>query len=283
MAETSREEAVSRRASRERAVSTLQEDAVATARSGAQRVVEGGRDLRTAERLGTGATVVGAAGVHDLTRADDMALVAQRMGSLGKIVGQAGAQDVAEGIELLAASDDIEGMSSLVGLLSMGDLERGMQLARLSGELQVAGRIVTRLQMPVLAAFLGSRGDQLSQAAIEQVVRSAATRVLSAAMQVTGGQIRELSAGEIAEGVVRLAAADAMSERADDLVADAAQRHVRGRGELETAAAFGSAAREMAREGVAKVAEGGVAIGAAVAEAAVADAVADAGKSEGSN
>jgi len=235
-----KDESSSRRLTRERAstadqVSALQQDALATGEAGVRRINQARRDLETGERLNQGAAQLGARGVRDLTQANDAAVVAKRMGEVGKIVGQAGARDVEEGVELLVASEDIEGMSALVGLLSMGDLERSMQLARLSGEMRMVGQIVTRLQMPVLAAFLDSRGDRLNQAAIEFVVRAAATRALSTAMQVTGGQIRELSVEEIAEGVVRLAASELIEQGTNDLAADAAQQAVRGQGELEAA------------------------------------------------
>src|SRR5262252_914755 len=102
-----------------------------------------------------------AAGISDLTRAEDVSVVADRVGTLAGVVAQAGVTDLAEGAELLDKATDVEVMSALVGTLSAEDLERGMELARMGGELQVASRIVGRMQMPVLCAFLESRGDAL--------------------------------------------------------------------------------------------------------------------------
>ena len=72
-----------------------------------------------------------AAGVADLTRAADAAVVAERMGVLSEVAG-AGELDIAQAIHLLSASEDVEVMSAVVGVMSQADLEHGLQLARLS-------------------------------------------------------------------------------------------------------------------------------------------------------
>ena len=104
-----------------------------------------------------------AAGASDLTRAEDALLVAQRVSDLSNVVAVAGVVDMAQGAELLSHSEDVAAMSAIVGLMGEDDLERGLELARLAGELEAVGNVVTRLQMPVLAAFLATRSEQLQE------------------------------------------------------------------------------------------------------------------------
>ena len=170
-------------------------------------------------------------GVADLTRAADAARVADRMGQLSEVVAAAGDVDIAQAIHLLSASEDVEVMSAVVGVMSEADLEHGLQLARLSGELRVAGDIVDLLEMPVLAGFLESRGDRVNGMAVNAVLRSTSTRVLAAAMAATGTDLASLSVENVADGIVRLAAADAMAMRSGELaVASAVAGRTRGGG-----------------------------------------------------
>ena len=81
--------------------------------------------------------------------------------------------------------------------------------------------------------------------------------MLSLAMAATGSDIRDLSAQEIAEGVVRLAAAEAMTEGGNDLAADAAGLAMEGEAEAQAAAELAGAAHGAMRAGVAQTAEGG--------------------------
>ncbi len=106
----------------------------------------------------------------------------------------------------------------MVGVMSEGDLEHGMELARLSGELRVAATIVKRIEMPILARFLGGRSSQLDHLAVDAVMRSIGTRVLAAALAATGATVADLSEQEVTEGIVRLAAAEALAERRDELI-----------------------------------------------------------------
>src|SRR5262249_16732887 len=134
-----------------------------------------------------------AEGSSDLTRAADLERGANRVGQLSEIVSAAGARDVAQGAAMLAAPEEIEGMSALVAVMGAEDLEQGMALARLSGELRAAYSIVRRLQMPVLAAFLGDRSDKLNRMAVDTVMRSSGTRALGTALAATGQDLSELS------------------------------------------------------------------------------------------
>jgi hypothetical protein len=85
-------------------------------------------------------------------------VVAERVSTLSEIVEAAGVTDVAEGLEMLEASEDVDLMGAMVGLMSADDLERGLELARMAGELWSVGNVVDLLEMPVLSAFLASRG-----------------------------------------------------------------------------------------------------------------------------
>jgi hypothetical protein len=121
-----------------------------------------------------------------------------------------------------------------VGTLSDEDLAEGMELARLAGEMQVASRIVGRLQMRVLRDFLESRGAQLSDMAVANIVRSAGTRVLASAMAVTGAELGALSAQEVAEGIAR-AAAGGLRDASDRLGVEAEIDAIRGVSEVAAA------------------------------------------------
>ena len=268
--QTTKPETTGRRRQRD-PVSAVKREAAATAQSGAKHFASADRSFETAQGLTSASFQVSASAIRDATRADDVAVMAKRIGQLGEIVGDAGARDAAEGIAMLVASDNIEAISAMVGMMSVADLERGMELARLSGEMRVAGQIVTRLKMPVLAAFLGDRSERLNNCAINDVVRSSATRVVATALIATGADIRGLSEQEIAEGVVRMALESAMTERADDLAADAALQSVQSKDKLAAAEELGSAARAAAREGVAQTAIGGAELGAAAVMTTVAE------------
>src|SRR5262249_5960309 len=150
--------------------------------------VEVARDADAASRL------LLAAGVRDMTHADDVKNVANRVGALSQAVALAVARDLAHSADRLRAASDVEIMSALVGTMSRSDLERGMELARLSGEFQAVGRIVKRLQMRILSAYLLDRAVLMSDMAVRTMVRGAGTRALATALAVTRPHIGELHA-----------------------------------------------------------------------------------------
>src|SRR5262249_23310333 len=150
------------------------------------------------------------------TRGVDAMVVADRVARLSEVVAAAGVRDVAQGAELLAASDDLDVFSAAVGVMGIADLEQGMALARLSGELRVAAAIVSRLEMPVLATFLARRSMWVTRMGVQTVVRAGAARALSVAVAATGKDVAELSAEEVTEGIVRLAAAEAGAELSEE-------------------------------------------------------------------
>src|SRR5262249_40554714 len=159
------------------------------------------------------------AGVADVTRGADAEVVAERVARLSGVVAAAGVRDVAQGAELLAASDDVQAVGAAVGVMGAVDLEQGMALGRLAGEMRVAAASASRLEMPVLAAFLATRSSALTRLGVKTVVRAAAARALGAAMAATGSQLADLSEEEVAEGIVRLAAAEAGAQRSEELAA----------------------------------------------------------------
>ena len=90
-------------------------------------------------------------------------------------------------------------------------------------------------------------------------------------MAATGADIANLSASEVAEGFTRLAAADALAARSDELVAAGVDRAIAGTEELAEAASLSEAARSAAAASEPEAAIGGAAIGAAAVEEAVAE------------
>src|SRR4029453_13028595 len=98
-----------------------------------------------------------------------------------------------------------------------GRPEAGVQLGRLAGGARGGGGIVRLLAMPVLAGFLESRSDRVNGMAINAVLRSTSTRALAAVMEATGADLASLSAENVADGIVRLATADAMAVRSGEL------------------------------------------------------------------
>jgi hypothetical protein len=137
-------------------------------------------------------------------------------------------------------------MSSLVGLMSLGDVERGLELGCLAGELSTIANVVDALEMPVLAAVLDDRGEQIQDIAVDVILRAAAERGLAQLMAATGQQIGELGAEEIDEGLLRIAASEIAAERSTEL-----------------AEAGADLADEMVEAGVADVTAGAAELGAA--------------------
>jgi hypothetical protein len=165
-------------------------------------------------------------------------------------VAIAGARDLAHGADLLEAATDVEVVSALVGTMSRADLERGMELARLSGEMHAAGRIVQRLDMRILSAFLIDRAALLSDMGVRTIVRSAGTRALSAALAVTGAEIGELSASDVAAGISRIAASGALARASEELEKEAGEELEAAASELIASSELGEISRAATTEAV---------------------------------
>ena len=61
------------------------------------------------------------------------------------------------------------------------------------------------------------RREQLQEVAVEVILQAASARALSNILAATGGEIRELGANEVAEGLLRKIAAEAMAEESEEL------------------------------------------------------------------
>jgi hypothetical protein len=175
--------------------------------------------------------------------------------------------------EMLVAADDVETVSAVVGVMSLADLDRGMELARISGELQAASRIVDKLRMPLLSAFLDDRSGKMGQMAVDNILLASATRALAAAMAATGKKLEDLSATEVAEGIVRLAASGALADRSETLAAESGDSAAAGLDKLNAAGELEDAAGRARGEAMDATARGGAALGVATAEAALADSL----------
>jgi len=80
-----------------------------------------------------------------------------------------------------------------------------------------------------------------------------------------GLKMEAMGAEEVAEGLARMAASEAMAERSAELAYAGVGLAERGIEEIETAAVAADVAREVVKAGVAEVAEGASEMGAAAA------------------
>jgi hypothetical protein len=259
----------------ERAADAMWKDAAKTASAGAGALEDAARAVEMGEALDSAGQIMLASGIQDLTRAADLQTVAARVASLSKVVAESGATDVAQGAEMLVAADDVETVSAVVGVMSLADLDRGMELARFSGELQAASRIVDKLKMPLLSAFLGDRSGKMGQMAVDNILLASATRALAAAMAATGKKLEDLSATEVAEGIVRLAASGALAARSDELAAESGDSAAAALDKLVAAEELETAAGRARSEAIDASARGGAALGVATAEATLAEGLTD--------
>jgi hypothetical protein len=116
------------------------------------------------------------------------------------------------------------------------------------------GDLAQRMGMPVLAAFLIDRSSKLRGISVENLLRYSGTRALSEAMARAGARVSDRGAGEVAEGVTRLAVAGYMAGRSEELSAECAVQAALGAVELGAAQEITEAARATALEGVGKIA-----------------------------
>jgi hypothetical protein len=149
--------------------------------------------------------------------------------------------------------------------MSQEDLDRGLELGRLAGELSTVSDVVGMLQMAVLSDFLKARSARLQEVAVDALIRSAGTRALGKSMVETGAAIEKLGEGEVAEGAVRMAVAEAAAQRSQQLSEASEQLAERGLAEIDTAEMAGEAARMSAAAGAVNLAEGSAMVGAGAA------------------
>ena len=103
------------------------------------------------------------------------------------------------------------------------DLELGLEVARAAGELWAVSDVVDLMEMPILAAFLETRGETLQQVAVEVIMQAATTRALSQVMGAQAEAVADAGAEEMAEGIVRMAASEAMAESSEELAGGAGE------------------------------------------------------------
>ena len=88
-------------------------------------------------------------------------------------------------------------------------------------------------------------------------------------MRATGADLADLSAENVADGIVRMAAAEAMTIRSGELAVESAVGAVRGVEELATSAVLGQAARELTAAATTDAVVGGAKFGATQMERAL--------------
>jgi len=184
----------------------------------------------------------------------------------------AGVRDVEQGAELLAASEDLAVQSAVVSELSADDLNRGMKLASIAGQLQATSNVMATLGMPVFADFLEDKGEELQDLAVDELLRSGATRALATAMAETGAQVGELGADEVVKGINRLAESEAMEIQSQRLAQAGTELTEEGLAEMAASQEMRQASEEMAAEGVADIATGAEEVGEAETMETVAEA-----------
>ena len=172
-----------------------------------------------------------------------------------------------------AESEDIEVQSAVVSFLSEQDLEHGMGIAAIAGQMSVAGEIVALREMPVLAAFLKTAGNDLHDYAVNSIIKFAASRALGQAMMQTAGRVGEMGAGEMAEGMTRVGVAGRVADASDQMAARGARNLAGGILEVDASMQIGQVAQELAVQGAGEVAAGARRVGQAEALDAAAEAL----------
>ena len=141
----------------------------------------------------------------------------------------------------------------------------------MSGELGAVAVVVRRIGMPVLAAFLAVRGDELLDVSVDAIVRAGGTRAIARALADTGEHVELLGEAEAAEGVARLVAAEGLAERSEELADEGCRAELRGlRGDGRRRVGSPGGRRGRCR-GFAEAGQGMEEIGSAGALADVAD------------
>jgi hypothetical protein len=172
----------------------------------------------------------------------------------------------------LVTSEDIDVQSALVGMMSAKDVARAMELGAVSGQLAVAADFVAAREMPVLAAFLEDKGNLLRTFAVDSIMRATATRALAWAMEATGAKVGDWGANEVAEGLVRMSAAEAVAQRSAELAVEGEVNAAVGVEEIAEAQQARKVARKLEKKGIKQVAEGTEAVGQGEVIGAVAEA-----------
>ncbi|HRX03412.1 MAG TPA: hypothetical protein P5148_09725, partial [Anaerolineae bacterium] len=206
-----------------------------TASAGVAEIDEGLETMAAAAETGKVGRQVMRDATRKLVEGESAQRSAQNLAAISAVMAEAGVEDMAQGVALLTASDDIAIQSAVIGGLSEDDLALGMELAAIGGQLQAVGDVVLDLDMPLLAAFLGSLGDRMRQLSADTIHRFGATRALARALAETGEAVGDLGSNEVGEGLMRMEAAEEAAVLSD--VADEVGRDLRSEGRAEMAAA----------------------------------------------
>ena len=155
--------------------------------------------------------------------------------------------------------------------MSADDLDHGMKLASIAGQLWAASNVLEMLDMPIFADFLDDKGQELQDLAVDELLRSGATRALATAMAETGAEVGELGVGEVAEGIGRLIESEELEDQSELLEDAAEQLEEQGMDEVLASEELSEAAKEIRAEGVAEIATGSEEVGEAETASAVAE------------
>ena len=182
--------------------------------------------------------------------------------SLSDVTAVMGQRDVAQGAEMLNTAGEIATVSDVVRALSAGDMQHGLSLAGLAGQLATVSDVLDTLRMPVLSAFLDDTSGQLRDLAVSSLLRARDTRDLAGLLHRTGRTVAGYGTTEMAEGLVRLAASEDFAAQSAQLTSAGADQVAEGLAELALAQGARDAAQALVLEGVDQIAGGAQAIGA---------------------
>src|SRR4029079_8400324 len=115
-------------------------------------------DAREIADAGIGAVAVGAG---DVALGAGKLQVAERGGELADLAALGGIEELGRAGDTQELAEDLEGLTQIVRTMGGVQLGRGLAIARVSGELSAVSRVMTVLDMPLLAAFLDDRSSQL--------------------------------------------------------------------------------------------------------------------------
>ena len=175
------------------------------------------------------------------------------------------------GSAVVMAAENVELAGALIGIMGAEDLAFSMELAGVAGQLKVAGDVVGKSDMPIMAAFLAEKSELLSQLATDNIFQAAALRGVALALGETGLDLSDAGVEEMAEGATRLAVSRGMAVGSEVLAVAGAAEVAEGIAELAAADVLDEAAKDAAADGLAEVATGAAELGAADALHAAAD------------
>jgi hypothetical protein len=149
-----------------------------------------------------------------------------------------------------------------VRALSASDMQHGLSLAGIAGQLATVSDVMDSLQMPVLSAFLDDTSGQLRDLAISSLLRARDTQNLAGLIRRTSQTVAGYGTTEMAEGLVRLAASEDFAAQSAQLASEGADQVAEGLAELALAQGARNAAQSLVLDSVDQIAGGAQAIGA---------------------